>query len=68
MHGDEIGVATARWQLGARVGSIAEVRRDVTAFARRHGMAATSRQDLGVAVSEAVAVAGRVGRRPGRPR
>ncbi len=57
MHGDEIGVATARWQLGARVGSIAEVRRDVTAFARRHGMAAASRQDLAVAVSEAVAVA-----------
>ncbi len=57
MHGDEIGVATARWQLGAQVRSIAEVRRDVTAFARRHGMGAASRQDLGVAVSEAVAVA-----------
>jgi anti-sigma regulatory factor (Ser/Thr protein kinase) len=52
---DEAGVAIGRWECDALVGAIATAREDVTEFARRGGMAAALRQDLGVAVSEAVA-------------
>jgi hypothetical protein len=52
---DDLGVASSRWEFQARVETIAAVRRAVTAFARQHGMRPAGRDDLGVAVSEAVA-------------
>ncbi len=57
MHGSQDGVVTARWELGGQIGAIADVRRDVAAFAGRYGMAAGGRADVGAAVSVAVAVA-----------
>jgi anti-sigma regulatory factor (Ser/Thr protein kinase) len=55
VQADEASVAVGRWECDALVGAIATAREGVTEFARRRGMAPALRQDLGVAVSEAVA-------------
>ncbi|HEV2812247.1 MAG TPA: hypothetical protein VGW10_03245 [Solirubrobacteraceae bacterium] len=54
---DETGVAVAHWECEALRDAIATVRAGVDGFAHRHGMARPTRQDVGAAVSEAVAVA-----------
>src|SRR5688572_25775414 len=49
---EELSVATARWRGAAQVGNIAAARGGVLAFAEEHGVAETTRRDVGVAVAE----------------
>src|SRR5215218_9184102 len=64
MMDDETGVAVARWDCEGRVDAIATVRHGVTGFARRHGMSAAIREQVGVAVSEVVGHVLRPGAEP----
>ncbi len=55
MTDDEVGVAVARWESQATPLAIETVRRDVAAFAARHGMRKRDRAPVALAVAEAVA-------------
>lgn len=57
MHREDNAISVARWTTDAVVAAIATMRREVCAFAQRHGMEPDLRHDVGVAVSEAVAAA-----------